>query len=618
MTIQIIKKPPRERNFLVYDLEWIPGPLKVRIVGVFDERKGYRCYRTVEQFLKEELTHANRGKWFYAHAGGLADVQFVLSHMVDYDRKNPGVYQIDASFSGSSAIIVRIRRNKNVWIFVDSYWLLRDKLKNIGKWIGISKGSAVDNEKDDPEENGISDIEFERRRLIKREWYASVDEYILVDYNKTDCEILYRAISNFQDTLLEMGGQLQMTLASCAMQLFRRKYLTRDVDTFNEINEKARKSYVASRVEVFASDVQNSFYYDINSSFPFAMTQPCPGEFAGQTFRIPTNDKYIYIADCEVEVPDNYITPLPVRMHGRVFFPVGKWRGWMTSIDLDLMQREGGKILKVHEVLLFHPFYDLANYANDLYNKRKASDNEFEKIVFKLLLNSLYGKFAESPFKSKMLLNPKVTPITREEQDFMKMTMVFPGAWLQEQEIPIPHVSVAVSSHITSLARRTLYDFMIQSNDFHYCDTDGFSATEEYATGKNLGDLKLEKKIVNGRFIASKMYALEGFIVNSKGDWEESAYYKGKGFSRLTATRFAKLVEGESIEYERMTRIKENWKKHTWEPREATIDKKIRIKSIYAKDFDCRKDSLPKRFTYPDGSTRPWHIDELNEMLEEK
>lgn len=343
------------------------------------------------------------------------------------------------------------------------------------------------------------------------------------------------------------------------------------------------------------------------------MTQPCPGEYLGIAYTLPENDKYLYIADVEVEVADSYITPTPVRRQGRVFFPVGKWRGYLSSIDIELLQREGGRILKVHEVLLFRPFYDLANYAADIYTKRKNSTSDFEKIVYKLLLNSLYGKFAESATKSKLFLNPDNIPITWEEQQTMRMIQLFPGAWSQEVDIEVPHMHVPIATHITSFARRTIYDYLSMCREFHYCDTDGFSTTEILETGKELGDLKLEKMIREGHFVAPKLYRTDGQeLVN--GEWVDVKAYKGKGMSRLTAGRFMKLIEGGSIDFERMARVKERWRSGDLTPIETTVTKRIRLKSMFSPDFEVT-DSIPKRYTNPDGSTRAWQLDELEGHL---
>ena len=124
-----------------------------------------------------------------------------------------------------------------------------------------------------------------------------------------------------------------------------------------------------------------------------------------------------------------------------LFFPCGQWRSWLTSIDIELLQRMNCQILKVHEVLEFEPFYDLKNYANTLYNLRKKAESPFEKTAFKLLLNSLYGKFAEGEEKRSMIVNPETI-----ERD--KWEMLFPGAWIRETLVPIPHRHVPVSAHI--------------------------------------------------------------------------------------------------------------------------------------------------------------------------
>jgi len=208
----------RLRRFGVLDLEWVPGevlpplhntevrvegvrrsfrvplpvrrtmtgPLRLRLAGYYDQqpeggengaemRERYCCFRTVRELVNFLLTREHRGFWFYAHAGGLADMQFVLDDLLaqikaqvyldgqatrgtttyspegemtasedrSVDRQGRS-WKIRASFSGSSAIIVHVSQGKNAWHFVDSYWLLRDKLANIGKAIGIKKGKPFE------------------------------------------------------------------------------------------------------------------------------------------------------------------------------------------------------------------------------------------------------------------------------------------------------------------------------------------------------------------------------------------------------------------------------------------------------------------------------------------
>ena len=364
MAITIINRKARVRNIVTYDMEWVPGtpergmPSKlnqVRMVGAYDDERGYRCYTNVRDFLRGELVKRNRGRWFYAHAGGMADVQFILEEVMKINQENrKAVFEVKASFSGSSAIIVHLKfkGTKDVYHFIDSFWLMRTSLEKIGKWVGIEKGAK----------------EERRTKEEAKKYYATASFEDLKIYNEKDCVILFKAISHFENVLLDMGSQLQMTQASSAMQLFRRSYLKTDIPTSPKSNEIARKSYFASRVEVFSSQCEKAHYFDINSSFPYAMTKPCPGGLMSVNKRVENLDDEttIFIADCEIEVADSYITSMPYRVNNRVFFPTGRWRAWVTSIDLGLLLREGGRLLKVHEVHNFHPFYDLAQYAKDI------------------------------------------------------------------------------------------------------------------------------------------------------------------------------------------------------------------------------------------------------------
>ena len=569
-----IEKPRVLRDYLVYDLEWIPGKfskdgtMKIRLAGVFDGNR-YRCYATVENFLANELTSKNRGKWFYAHAGGLADFQFVLEILMKRG------YRIKASTSGSSLIIVHVMKGKNSWHFVDSLWLLKDKLRNIGKWIGIEKGNEDESE------------EFYRD--------ATVEE--LRKYNEIDCIILFKAIRMFEETLLELGGQLKMTQASCAMELFRRRFLQRDIATSPLANLIAREAYFASRVEVLNRHCEDAWYYDVNSSFPYAMTFPIPGNPIAHYMRaMPDNYDDPFLAFCDITVPEIPIPTVPTRLDGRLFFPTGKWSGWLTSVDLELLEKTGGKIRRVQESITFEPRLDCREYATTLYDIRKNAGG-FMKIACKFLMNSLYGKFAESEIKSSIEINPP-NPKGPDEG----WSMLFPGCFTVERVVPIPHMHVPISAHITAIGRRTLWEYMNFSDEVHYCDTDGFSSSEELSSTEGvLGAIKLEKTIKKGHFVTQKVYRLEG--ENEKG--ESVDIVRAKGFSKMTVERFQQIIEGEEVTATRMARTRELLRKQQTTPVERTYRKKL------------QNTLVPKRHFYPDGHSRPWDIEEIRSLTKE-
>lgn len=562
MALSRITSQREKRNFMVYDMEWYPGRAKVgdseptklkenlRLVGSYDGHR-YRAFYSVDDFLNATMTPANNEKWIYAHYGGMADAQFLLERLV---ARVPE-FQVDASFSGSSAIIIHVKKGANVWHFIDSFWLLRDRLASIGAAIGLDKlgeeyachnfpecghVDALDVKYLDPGRNPHCTHPKDKRHedfcvLCGKQFphamcvfWAEMGE--LKTYNERDCVILYKAIEQFEDVLMQIGGQLQMTIASCAMHLFRRVYLQDDIRTNAAVNGWARLAYTSSRVEVFQTRCHTAQYYDLNSSFPFAMTFPCPGNVKKgglKDGKLPKDRQgSIFIADCEIEVPPMYLPPLPYRYDGRVFFPIGSWRSWFSGIDLELLERRGGRILKVHQSIEFEQQLYLRDYALDIYARRKASKTPFEKLTYKLLMNSLYGKFGERTEKTSMLLNPtdggncphKVKHrcqswpacehAMRGVECNLCMAPLFSGAWLVTDNVPLAHEWVPIAVEITSRARMNLEGHLwYAQSDIFYCDSIGADRTVVLRSPN--GDVRIEPvenawKIVGGEETLSR------------------------------------------------------------------------------------------------------------------
>lgn len=673
------------RRFGALDLEWVPGevlpmperttldidgistplvinlpaaktrtrPLELRLAGYYDQQpecdeKGhvvdeepvmverYEAFKTVAELIDFILVRENRGMWFYAHAGGLFDMEFVLDELLNqikeqlavdkhneslatsvrgqivWDANNqkreetivvrdkvskPGqTWTIKASFSGSSAILIHVTKGKDTWHFVDSYWLFRDKLSKIGESIGIKK----------------KDEEKRRTPEETRLYFANTPLSELIPYNKVDCEILWKAVAKFEEELVSLGGQLQQTIASTAMNLFRRAYMKETIHTSEAVNQIAVQSYFASRVEVFQRNVENASVFDINSSFPFSMTFPLPSNLIAMGASLPEedSDECLYMADVTVEVPDMDVPPLPFRTteDSRVFFPTGRWRSWFTSTDIRLALREGCKIHAVHEVYQFEPFWDFARYAKEIYALRAAATSPFRKLLLKYLLNSLYGKAAESLLKQEMLINPNEEDLDRE-----KMQLLQPGIWLQEKEVGIAHRHVIVSSIITALSRRLLFDYIKmcgeQGKPAYYSDTDSICTQAELPTDpKQLGALKLEKRLDWAEFVAPKIYRGEGEELKNDGTWKNVKLSKAKGFSLgkfddpLAA--LGRIIDGEQVGVQTMVRMRELFQSGDRKKVESSPYEKLTIKALTQR-------MLSKRYQYPDGNTRPWKVSEI-------
>jgi predicted DNA-binding transcriptional regulator AlpA len=556
--------------------------MQVRLVGVYDGFN-YRSYTRIQDFLNSELTPRNSGMWYYAHAGGLADIQFILEYLIE--NPNPSI-RVSCAFSGSSAIIVRISNGKYSWYLLDSFWLIRQKLRDIGEWMGHAKGG----------EEGSTDI-----------FYGPLDT--LIEYNRDDCIILHDAIRTLEDTVLGLGGRLEMTIASTAMGLFRRRYLSREIHTNDALNEIASQAYIGSRVEVFEKSCTNADYYDINSSFPYSMTFEAPGELVGTSRRLK-DSKTLTLVKATVSVNECDLPPVPYRTptDRRIYFPIGTWTQWFSGVDIELLKHSGHTIQKVEKVLEFEPFHDLKNYAQDIYELRKNSSHAAEKIVLKFLLNSTYGKFAEGETKSKYLINPGVefydvpeyTPERGEGRSY-----VMPGVYELVEKRTIPHRHVPIAMHITALSRKWLYQYMNRAEKVFYCDTDGFAVpnSDTFPESNELGGLKKEKHIFEGHFHAPKTYA---YRTEKGGDW----VVKAKGFSRIQGdegeTRtlnyndFCHLIEHKELHVEQFTRVRSMLKSGSPHPHDVDRQKTF------------RDTTRPKRcFDLGTGRSRPWTIGEL-------
>lgn len=618
MTFGPLKGKRRVRRFSTYDLEWTPHTLELRLVGVFDGRT-YRRYTTIADFLNAELRHATRGRWYYAHAGGLADLRFVLEYLIR--AENPDV-RVHASFSGSSAIIVKVAKGgkrvgkkwigEDSWFFVDSYWLLRQPLRKIGEWMGMAKGG---------------DASGTRERCKYPHGACTCDpiffapEAELAEYNEQDCRILWHAIDHFEDTLRRLGGELQKTVASSAMNLFRRVYLDREIRTSERVNAVSREAYIASRVEVYRHRLEPdplerpvAEYWDVNSSFPYAMTFAAPGN-ARRTQKKRPKDGTLYLGRATVTVSEDCaLPPLPYRSKGsRLYFPTGTWAGWFSSVDLELLEEWGGTVESFDEAITFEPFNALADYARQIYELRRASDDEAEKVVLKILLNSLYGKFAEGSTKQRLYLNPSSTACPHVEKGrTLHPSDGVPGScweylsagiWLHTEEKTVPHAHVPISTFITARARAVLGRFMRAASEVYYCDTDGFAAhpADTFDVSDALGALKHEKTIYEASFAAPKLYALR-----TKPE-ADAWMIRAKGFSGIGYSEFCALLEGEEIQFEHFSRIKEGLRRGAISPEERTVGKGLGQRKGSSRVQTLR----PKRCILADGSTRPWSVDEL-------
>ncbi|KAF6149506.1 hypothetical protein GIB67_003654 [Kingdonia uniflora] len=204
--------------------------------------------------------------------------------------------------------------------------------------------------------------------------------------------------------------------------------------------------------------------------------------------------------------PKNIDKPfLPIRdKNGTLLFPKGKFVGVYLSDELRYAQKLGYKIFSLKGYSFEKKLTPFKNFIYEVYESRlkaKKSGDDAMSYGYKILMNSLYGRFD---------INPKST--------------------------------------ITEICKRDKYDEITQrekiimgnklSDEYYIISYIGKLLSEEYVSSKVLGLLKLECFIKEGIFLAPKCYKLvtedDQKIIKYKGpaknyvnaNWFNSQYIK--------------------------------------------------------------------------------------------
>lgn len=456
---------------------------------------------------KDHATHGTWGEWYsyvrsrarndtryrkvYAHNGGGWDWLSFIEWMVKHDRSQT-FYTIQNGHRIVSVIVGdpdSDNSHRPTIRLVDSLFLLGGSLDSVAeKLLGERK------------------IKLEHLP----EWYWENDRQKYWDYSYRDTDLLYRSLHKFMDVVWEQiahVGKIGLTLPSTSLRCFQTGYLDRDIPTPKSEGAKTalRNGYVGGRVEVFkAGYYENIRVYDFNSLYPSVMLDtPVPvGGEPQQTSVLNLDRCGVY----HVRFVQRDTSRLPLLMVDGL--GVYRGTGWYYTNELRRLATLGNGRIKV---LSGYTFRDNATifrkYVETLYAFRLTDRNGPLGNVAKLMMNSLYGKFAQKTERTKVVY---------AESDAVK-AMVKAGVGVEllnpelglyrvseTQSTPFEHVGIAGT--ITSEARARLWESF--DSGTVYCDTDSIHTTGHLPIDDTgLGKLKLEFE-GEGVYCGKKLYAL--------------------------------------------------------------------------------------------------------------
>ena len=362
----------------------------------------------------------------------------------------------------------------------------------------------------------------------------------LLDYLRQDIRLLGGIMVKVQQLYwinYNIDIENNMTLSSVAMTIFRMKFYddiknpiyipNRNVDTF------FRRGYYGGHADTFIPYGENLYYYDVNSLYPYVMKHyKMPSGvpvWCNNLEKQDLNNLYGFI-EAYVVCPSNIIRPfLPYRDNNKtLLFPTGNFVGVYYSEELKYARDLGYQIVPLRgylfESLDTSPFI---NYVSNLYESRKKAKKDGDEAmsyIYKLLMNSLYGRFGINP-KSTVILEicneERYQELMRKDNfiygnklnDYCYIVSCILNRGVEDHEWMPPNiVAVQLSAAITACARIHMYKYISRS-DCYYTDTDlavlGSKLSDYVVSSNEIGMFKLEYKIQRTIFLAPKSYMLE-------------------------------------------------------------------------------------------------------------
>jgi hypothetical protein len=377
------------------------------------------------------------------------------------------------------------------------------------------------------------------------------------EYLRHDVMGLYEVIKRLQEFTGLSEGEFckKLTTASLAMKLYQtwypKEYSFLSQTRWKIDSDKSfRRAFYGGRTEVFQTHVENGFHYDVNSLYPFVMGDNAypydyPSEHAGEAAQKAWDafqpDVYgnrffkACIVTARVFVPTTLrIPPLPVRYRERLLFPVGEIKGTWCGCELENAVNHGCVVLQVYEVIAWTQTCNYFTGWVEKMSKKKRSAHGAEREFYKLLQNSLYGKFAQRREQTNIAeWTPELQKKLRSKHTQYTVSATKHGLLANfEVKRYATFMQPHIAAHITAFARIVLYNAIATEQDrgnvVVYCDTDSLVTARPMNDSKvaptEYGLWKLERVVERGIYVSPKLYA--------EADPKGCETLKGKGLLR--------------------------------------------------------------------------------------
>lgn len=536
-------------------------------MSLYDGKKIFDFYSWGEclQFL-EDNNNKPRFRNIVAHNGG----GFDWISLVEAEINTIGDMRIITS--GSGIIFIQMNGFKRPVMLMDSILVLHKGLNALCDTF-------------DTKTKKLKDFDIDRIEEI-----FTYDKEMFFKYLHNDVISLYEVIEQFKKLLdIEFWP---VTAASLAMYIFRERYLPEGVNLFqpdfkpgSELDLFITQSYAGGRVECFRPGIYAHVnVYDINSLYPYCMTKAqIPDCLPVQSNKHTKGEIGFY--KIKFNQTNRNLPPVlwhKTKMRGLEFIYEGE--GTFCTIEIDKAIEVGTEIEIIEGYYYPRTKPIFKDYVTSLYDLRLQNKGTPLDYICKILLNSLYGKFAQKEESTHLEIIRSGKELMERLENGEKIIPYDEERCLFSvgEEREIAHRLIHVASIITSMARCELYSYLQQhKDDIIYCDTDSIHITGELDNdfiGNKLGQMKLEET-GPGVYLGRKQYGISKKI-KFKGVTVKDKLSSEDFVNILTMEHLKKIYRGEEMEFSF----------HTFP----------KLKSVLRGKKACKKLKITKKLKKPD------------------
>jgi hypothetical protein len=242
----------------------------------------------------------------------------------------------------------------------------------------------------------------------------------LQGYCAEDARVGYEVVAAVLTRFARAGMEVRATLGGTAWETARRWAGLPDAVWRSEVWRWIRRAYFGGRVIVTRPRASSGTHHDLASAYPAALAAtelPLgePVEAAGQRARLAYARGIPGVYRARVRVRDDeWIPPLPVRsdptdLKSDVWYPIGSFTGVWAGNELRAAEASGVKVIDIEECIAWPDGAGriLAGAVERWYAHRQADGKQTAwGKLWGLVPNSLTGKFAESPERHAIVINP--------------------------------------------------------------------------------------------------------------------------------------------------------------------------------------------------------------------